>query len=320
MRKGLIKNNYSMVRRFRKIRNAIKLNGWLIGTASSLMQSKFFRNLYRQVFGKPTTTINVMGFKFTVDMSDPGLSWQLITRGHREVEHVNDIKRHLCSGMTGIDLGANIGYFALIEASLIEPSGRLYCIEPVSENVRLLRKNISDNGFSNCALIFRNLVGSEKGKLKIILTEESNSHHVFYGHGDVSKNKNYEEVEVTSIDDFMDINGLRPEDINFLRCDLEGYEVVAFKGMVKILEAKTPFHLFLELHPDVYCRWGTDIETVATLLVSYGFKFKRVVKEFPTMDGRDPVSEILVQPSLEEYLDKQKNWPVGGVQVHLERE
>ncbi len=319
MKKKLVKDNKKVVRRIRKLIDAVKIHGVIIGVCASLMQVKLIRNLWCRMFGQPVIEINVMGFNMYVDLSDPGLSWQLISRGCREVEHGNDIREHLRPGMTGIDLGANIGYFALMEATIIGPTGRLYCVEPVSKNVELLRKNIKRNSFTDIVNISQNIVGSEKKRLRITLSDASNSHRVMPGHNEsFSKNK-YEEVEAVSVDEFMELNNLRPEDIDFLRCDIEGYEVVAFSGMKKILESKTPFHLFIELHPDVYPEFGTSVEDVVKQLFKAGFKFRKIIKEFPATDGRTPKVEILKTPSVEEYLRQQEKWSLGGVQVHLER-
>ena len=319
MKKQLFYDEYKMARRTRKFISITKLHGWIIAFVTSVMQLRPVQGLWRCIFGRPIALINVMNSKMYVDLSDPGVSRQLITRGRREVEHLNDIRRHLRPGMTGIDIGANIGYFALIEAALIGPTGRLYCMEPVPENIELLHRNVKINGLTDVIHIFQNAVAAKKEILRIALTTASNSHHVLAKNNELSGLQRYMKVAGVSIDDFMDSQGLRTDDINFLRCDIEGYEVIAFKGMTKILESKSPLHLFIELHPDAYPCWGADISDVVELLVKSGFRFRRVIKEFVSPDGKEPKVEILTSPSPEEYLLRQSRWPVGGIQVYLER-
>ena len=103
-----------IVRQLRKFIAAMKLHGLITAIAASVMKFTPAQRIWHRLFGRPIRLIDVMRLKMHVDLSDPGISWQLITRGRREVDHVNDIRNNLRPGMRGIDLGAHIGYFALI--------------------------------------------------------------------------------------------------------------------------------------------------------------------------------------------------------------
>jgi len=82
-----------------------------------------------------------------LNLLDPGISYRLIVNGIREQGHVEQIQGVLTSGMKGIDLGANIGYYVLIEGRLIGPAGKIFCIEPGPDNFYMLKKNILENNF-----------------------------------------------------------------------------------------------------------------------------------------------------------------------------
>lgn len=306
-------------RRYRKLAGAVRNHGWKTALAAAFLQVPLLAHFWKLFLGRPLKSINIFGAEMIVDLSDPGLSWQLITRGQREVEHSNDIRANLRPGMSGIDLGANMGYFALLEAKAIGPNGRLYCIEPVSANVEILRNNIKLNGYDNAVRVFQNLVSSGSDRLKITLSAASNSHHVRPESPETDSGADQETVTAISIDEFMTLQGLIPSDINFLRCDIEGYEAVALKGMTKLLGASTPLDLFIELHPDMYPLWGTDICAITKLFSGYGFTILKAVKEFSNNEGLEPKTEILERPSFESYLARQAIWPKGGVQMHLKR-
>ena len=47
--------------------------------------------------------------------------------------------------MQVLDIGANIGYYVLIERNLIGKKGKIVAVEPVDENIELLKKNLELN-------------------------------------------------------------------------------------------------------------------------------------------------------------------------------
>src|SRR5690606_15185214 len=60
-----------------------------------------------------------------------------------------EVRRLLQPGMTFVDVGANIGYFALLAASLVGAQGKVIAFEPNLENCELLRRSIAANGFDD---------------------------------------------------------------------------------------------------------------------------------------------------------------------------
>lgn len=200
---------------------------------------------------------------------DPGISTMLLTEGTREPGHVVQVRGNITPGMTGIDLGANIGYYALMEAQLIGEEGKIYAIEPAPANIDLLKRNIKANGFEKRFVISQYLVGdrNEVGKLEI--SALSNRHSVSLdGRGD------FIEVPMITLDSFMERNALAAKDIDFLRMDIEGYEVIAFQGMKQLMASGTPLKIFIEFHPGWYAKWGWTFEQFLDYLESFGFKLR----------------------------------------------
>ena len=84
---------------------------------------------------------DVDGVEMFYDTADGSVSEQ-IKKGVYE-PHITALFRQICkSGMTVVDVGANIGYYTLLASELVGAQGRVVAIEPNSENCRLLLSSI----------------------------------------------------------------------------------------------------------------------------------------------------------------------------------
>jgi len=131
---------------------------------------------------------------------------------------------------TIVDIGGNIGTFALLAASC-SPNGKVFTFEPSKENFSSLTFNIKLNGFKNIFPVKHAIYG-EKRKMKLFLT------HDFRGGNTIvpqtlyptAKEKDevnfskqtYEIVDCITLEDvFRSHNIIR---CNFLKLDCEGAE------------------------------------------------------------------------------------------------
>jgi len=297
-------------KRFHRLQNMYHIHGLL--PVLSFFISKFYplRWIFRQFSLGWLIRVKIHGNYMYLNAFDPGISTMLLTEGTREPGHVAQVRGNIISGMTGIDLGANIGYYALMEAQLIGPNGRIYAIEPAPSNLELLEKSIRANGYEDRFLVSQYLIGDRDGLGKLQTSNLSNRHSVSVdGHGD------FIEVPMITLDTFMKKNRLIPENINFLRMDIEGYEVMAFQNMQKLMSAKTPLRVFIEFHPGWYGRWGWTFERFLDQLESYGLRVRSI--SFKSKDGITTFTD----PSREQILATQIH-PMtsnGGCHAFLER-
>jgi FkbM family methyltransferase len=117
-----------------------------------------------------------------------------------------------------IDGGANIGDFAAIVASRC-PRGRIYAIEPIDENARMIEINRALNGLNNVEIAVTAL-GATNGHLAIRSDGMQSSFH--YG-----KTNSYAMVPVTTLEAFMDERGLNRVDLLKLDCEGAEWEVIS---------------------------------------------------------------------------------------------
>ena len=93
------------------------------------------------------------GFRIHVDPTDYAVGRTLARTGSYEPDVSATLRPCSAQGATFVDIGANIGWFSLLGASLVGAAGRVVAIEPNPRNVALLRQSAKDNGFDNIEVI-----------------------------------------------------------------------------------------------------------------------------------------------------------------------
>lgn len=191
----------------------------------------------------------LFGFEFTGDASRSSVQQLLYLEGERSIGERRLVQALVEPGDHVLDVGANIGYYLLLFQQAVGPSGAVTCIEPDADNLRELRRNITNNGFQNVRLL-ETAVGSAEGSVSI--TPGLNSHV------DVDSEQG-RTVRLVTVDSVVE------KPVNMLKIDVEGYELEALKGARGLLERRRPTVL-LEVHPRLLGRYGADFASIIELL------------------------------------------------------
>lgn len=151
-------------------------------------------------------------------------------------------ERHILStlvkpGDAVLDVGANIGYMALLFSRLVGGQGKVIAFEPASGNYDELSSSLSINLITNVTAV-RCAVGDCEG---FIGFQEALNGRVSIHHGDSS-------VRQAAIDNIL--VELKVEHVDVIKIDIEGYELRALEGARKTIEKDRPA-LFLEVHPNM---------------------------------------------------------------------
>ena len=90
--------------------------------------------------------------------------------GSSELPVQTAIVQYLSLGGVFYDVGANVGFFSLLAARRVGPSGFAYSFEPLAENARAIRKNAALNAFANLSVF--EVAAGEKSRIgELLLTE-----------------------------------------------------------------------------------------------------------------------------------------------------
>jgi len=186
-------------------------------------------------------------------------------------------------GMTFLDIGANIGYYAALASGRIGPQGKLIALEPDPENFRYLQQNVAVNGGPQ-AVCVQKAAAAEKGVLRLHVNRENRGDNRLYANDLCDSSF---EVEVTTIDALLE--GLGIERVDLVKIDVQGFEGHVFQGMKRTLLRSEELILLTEFWPFGLRSAGTSPESVLAELEQAGLR----------------LHELTVKGRLEPLADKQ---------------
>lgn len=160
-------------------------------------------------------------------------------RHTRALEYAYHLPRLLRPGNTAIDIGANLGYYTRPMSRIVGPEGRVYAVEPVPVICEVLRRNLRgrDNvRILNCAL--------GDGDRPVEMANDSVAAAGYFGTGrnfvDDGRNARGDAIRFkaqmrrgSSL--FADVDR-----IDFIKCDIEGYECVVLGEMMPLVRRHHP--------------------------------------------------------------------------------
>ncbi len=171
--------------------------------------------------------------KLVLDRLDWSVSSTIIVVGDYEAHLSRFIRYVVKPGMTCIDIGANVGFHVLTLSELVGSAGRVYAVEPNSENCRMLMMSAEANGATNITVVpvalsnklgaaaFSPALGSNGQFMHAV---SSPLHH-----------PNCTVVPTVRLDTII-----APDRLDFIKIDIEGAEPLALAGAEALIEKHRP--------------------------------------------------------------------------------
>ena len=256
----------------------------------------------------------VMGNKFHLNPLDIGISRVLAKNGIRENESVDALYKYVNRDMTILDLGANIGFYVILEAQIVSNGiGRIIALEPGPENLRLLKLNVKANNYEDYVDIYFGAICDSSGTVQLELTNAFNSCHLVK----LYRSKNSVgtiDVPAFTFYDFLKHAGITIEQLNFLRMDIEGAEYEIFPDIIDMIKNKTSFLMFIEFHPNIN---RFKHKEILKKLESMGFICLTATKEYPK-DGKI-IRTYRPNTTIKQLYTEEFFLQPGGCEVFLKR-
>ncbi len=171
--------------------------------------------------------------KLKVDLCQNSPQWYFRLRGKYELDMIEMIAYSMKSANTFLDIGSNIGVFAVTIAQAF-PANKIIAVEPLKENFIHLKENMVLNSINNIEIYNAVVSNSESGRVIFYPNPihdggGSMIKSTFYRTGDVFVNADqYQETNV-SFSPEIEIKSIKLDDIvkskSVVKIDVEGAEV-----------------------------------------------------------------------------------------------
>jgi FkbM family methyltransferase len=174
------------------------------------------------------------GLRFNAGGSNPSYALGVTDPLEQEL-----LARTVSEGTVFYDIGANVGFFTLLAARRVGPSGHVVAFEPLPENIATLRRNLALNGFEHVTVVPA-AVGRAERTATLELGEQP-----MWGRIVEEPSGPGVEVDVLVIDNLVAAGAILSPD--YVKVDVEGDEVGVLEGMRATLERRRP-PILCEIH------------------------------------------------------------------------
>lgn len=157
-------------------------------------------------------------------------------------------------GMSVVDVGAHVGYYSLLAAKKVGPTGHVFAFEPEPMNYDLLIKNAELNGYQNIVAV-QKAASRREGTAKLYLTALDNGRHSVYDHNLPQTGSRV--VETTTVDALLEEQGWPA--VSLVKIDVEGAELDVMAGMERVLRESKDLKLIMEFNPSLLRNAGVDL-------------------------------------------------------------
>ena len=196
------------------------------------------------------------------------------------------LRRHLRRGARVIDIGANIGDYTVLAASVVGERGHVYSFEPAPRNAERLRQRCA--GLANVS-VFEQAVGGRRRNVRLYLDADHDTQHSLGSHN-VGRAGGSLQVRQVALDELDML-----DHIDLIKIDAQGAELGIVEGARQLLERCRPL-MVLEFWPYGMRRLRTEPEALLEALTGLGYDVFRLSK---SGRARDPerIHTLLTDPS-----------------------
>ena len=175
-------------------------------------------------------------------------------------------REHVEPGMVIFDVGANVGFYTLLFASRVGPTGRVHAFEPDPLSCEILSRRAARRANVE---INQTAVGDHTGTITLFTNRSNradNRVHPSLG----SETAEALEVPLTTLDGYCAARGI--DRLDAVKMDVQGAEVAALAGFRQTLARLKPRWMLIEFSPEHLRGAGSTPEAFWKILDDLGFE------------------------------------------------
>jgi FkbM family methyltransferase len=242
------------------------LRRYASGPPATPLKTFLLKRLLPKVFPGPPAHLLAQlpgGGRIRIEYKDE-IALLLLVHGGYEAAELHILPTIVPRGSTVIDVGANIGMYAIALAGVVGETGRVLALEPVPATAARLGGNIDMNGYRHIDVVHA-AAADQPGTMEICLANDS-----AYASAVTVKHQRATgetiRVPAVTLDDLWDERG-RPM-VSFCKIDVEGAELSVLQGAERLLAACRPM-LLLEADS------GRELDKLNEWLGPRGYRERR---------------------------------------------
>lgn len=226
-------------------------------------------------------TRTVFGHEIFLDTRDLSLTPHLVLTGVWEYPTTRVLRSKLRPGMSYVEIGTNVGYYAVLAASIVGPEGRVAGFEANPRMAQLASRSLHLNGYDRFANITPVAIADKPGRLTL------HTHRDFFGSSTVvgelvnipileeapAEGRGALEVQAVTLDEALAGTDGRAD---FIKMDIEGAEPLAIRGMSRLLQSNRVLRMIIEFSPAMIAGAGVDPGQFLDSLAAMGFRMGRI--------------------------------------------
>jgi FkbM family methyltransferase len=220
---------------------------------------------WRAMFGRLTShrgfvaRVNGESFRLTYDYAS-----RYDRSGTYEPGFYRAFTERIGPGMTVLDIGAHVGFFAIGAARRVGPRGKVYAFEPAPETAALLERHIYLNGYRDRVEVVRAVVCDKPGSVPFYARGASMAASMSrYNTETLSPEQSPAptvkiETPSTTIDQFCAERDIAP---GVVKLDVEGAELRALQGAEDLMR-RGRGEVLCEIHPEEMAGCGASLDAL----------------------------------------------------------
>jgi FkbM family methyltransferase len=236
-----------------------------------------------------------LGFRMALNLGDGAVSGVILLDSY-EPDETEFIRRYCLPGQAAFDIGANIGYYTLLMATLVGSEGHVHAFEPREDFCALVSKSLAENDYRSRCSVHACALADYEGVAKFRVQRKANldrSDPNYYSTCYLAQHESDEAenafipVRVDILDKtFTDSSGKR---VALIKIDAEGAEYLVFRGAQNLLRRDKPIILSEIFDAQLRNVSRVDTLTYVNFLGSLGYKCYRLEEKGNLAEISHPV-------------------------------